>query len=716
MVVHEPLRDVAHDAQAELGGEDARVLTLVLLQDVRLHRAAHAGERRGTQPRRLALLGRPAVLALEARQALVDGGVEEHGENGRRRAVDRHRHGGPGRAQIEALVKRLHIVQRRDGDPGVAYLTVDVGALIRIEPVQGDRIEGSGEARRIGVGREQLEAPVGSTCVALAREHARGLLALALERKHARGVGEVAGQVLLAQPLEQRALIGIGGQRDPRQRGAGERGEAKRLALLLGLHPRDQILCRVTLTHAGPGVEQRAAPCIEDRVARGEQRGNVVGFLARCLEHFQDLAKLLALPRDPDLLEGRAVVVAHTLGDLGEIARARDRYDAVAVRRNAPLDGGEPARGIVGEIHGAQRASDSVVQRRHPVVVETRCNRAVHRQRFERLGEGRGVALQLLAHVTQRVARAAPVELVDGDQIGEVEHVDLLELARRTELRGHDVERQICKLGNRGVALTDAGSFHDDDVDSRRLDGVNHDPQVGRQLGAGRAGCKRAHINLGMIDGVHADAVAEQGAAVPAPRRVHGYHRNARLACTIEAEAAHQLVAKRRLSRPAGAGDADDRRTSLLRQRLQLAGQRRGRPPVRDRGDDPCQRTLVAGLQGLEVQPRNGLRGCRALEHVVDHALEPHLLAVLGAVDARHAARVQLVDLARHDHAAPTAENPDVGAAALAQHVEHVTEKLLVPALVGAHRNGVGVFLDGGAHDLADRAVVAQMHHLRTRA
>ena len=50
------------------------------------------------------------------------------------------------------------------------------------------------------------------------------------------------------------------------------------------------------------------------------------------------------------------------------------------------------------------------------------------------------VAAELLLDVAHRVERAALVELVDGDQVGEVEHVDLLELGRRAVLRRHHVE------------------------------------------------------------------------------------------------------------------------------------------------------------------------------------------------------------------------------------------------------------------------------------
>ena len=57
------------------------------------------------------------------------------------------------------------------------------------------------------------------------------------------------------------------------------------------------------------------------------------------------------------------------------------------------------------------------------------------------------VALHLLAHVAQRVLGAAAVELVDRHEIGEVEHVDLLELARGAEFRRHHVERRIRRSG-----------------------------------------------------------------------------------------------------------------------------------------------------------------------------------------------------------------------------------------------------------------------------
>ncbi|GIX29409.1 MAG: hypothetical protein KatS3mg123_3290 [Burkholderiales bacterium] len=77
VVADEVFLHVRHHPQCELGGEDAGVLALVLLEDVRLHRAAHGGKHPLPDLLLLVLSGRAAVLALELLQLLVDGGVEE---------------------------------------------------------------------------------------------------------------------------------------------------------------------------------------------------------------------------------------------------------------------------------------------------------------------------------------------------------------------------------------------------------------------------------------------------------------------------------------------------------------------------------------------------------------------------------------------------------------------------------------------------------------
>ena len=57
--------------------------------------------------------------------------------------------------------------------------------------------------------------------------------------------------------------------------------------------------------------------------------------------------------------------------------------------------------------------------------------------------EGLAVARHLAADVAERVLGAASLELVDHHEVGEVEHVDLLELRRRAVLGRHDVDRHV---------------------------------------------------------------------------------------------------------------------------------------------------------------------------------------------------------------------------------------------------------------------------------
>ena len=70
-------------------------------------------------------------------------------------------------------------------------------------------------------------------------------------------------------------------------------------------------------------------------------------------------------------------------------------------------------------------------------------------------------------------------------------------------------------------------------------------------------GGQRADEHVGAVDGVHADAVAEQRATGPPAGGVDGHDGDAELVLVVEAEAPDQLVGERRLARAAGAGDAE---------------------------------------------------------------------------------------------------------------------------------------------------------------
>ena len=52
-------------------------------------------------------------------------------------------------------------------------------------------------------------------------------------------------------------------------------------------------------------------------------------------------------------------------------------------------------------------------------------------------------------------------------------------------------------------------------------------------------------------------------------------------------------------------------------------------------------------------------------------------------------------------------------AAALLEQVDHVFEKLDMPALITGHRDSLRVFLQSGGHDFVHRAVVAKVNDFR---
>ena len=357
-----------------------------------------------------------------------------------------------------------------------------------------------------------------------------------------------------------------------------------------------------------------------------------------------------------------------------------------------------------------QLVGDRVIQRGDAIVVETGGDGAEHRHGLRGIAERLAVPLHLLAHVAQRVLGASAIELVDRHEVGEIEHVDLLELARRAEFRCHHVERDVGMRHDRRVALADAGGLDDHELVAGRLarrDGVCR----GRgKLAARGARRERAHERASPVDRIHAYAIAQQRAARLAPGRIYREHGDAKLVALVETKAAHELIGQRALARAARTGDAQYGGAALFRR---LAN----RPPIEvaelEGGDHLRER---AGIAGLELV-RRVLREVEvaARQHVVDHALQAHALAVFRRVDARHAAVVQLLDLGRHDDAAAAAEHLDMSSAARAQQLDHVLEELDVPALIGRHGDALHVLLQRRGDDLIDRAVVPQMNYFGAR-
>jgi hypothetical protein len=492
----------------------------------------------------------------------------------------------------------------------------------------------------------------------------------------------------------------------------------------------------------------------------------------RVLEVAQRLPVRLRAVGDLRLFLDRRVDAAALLGDLGEVAHAaardehgRARFLQRGVEAWHPVDAGGRKGGRVvfphvgvrsgrvgrmtltpillsrGRRIGAEvelRAQQAAQVREHPGharIVELARDGRVDRDVLVLQLERDAVALPLLAHVAQRVLGAALVELVEHDELGEVEHVDLLELARRAVVARHHVHRKVDEVDDLRITLADAGGFDDDEVVALPLEErdavLEHDARR-RVLAARR---HRAHEHAMAAQRVHADAVAEQRAAGAATRRIDREHGNAHLRECLQ-EAQHEFVDDRGLAGAAGAGDADDGRSApagvgILESGMvtpgspflaQLGEVGFAEAAVLDGGEDSAHGDLV-----VDVDERGRVRfrpfpvpysrfpaARRARHDVLDHRDEAHVHAVVRMVDALDAVGLQLADLFRRDRAAAAAEHADVARPTLPEHVDHVLEVLDMATLVARQRDRVGVFLQRGAHDVLDRTVVAEVDDFRT--
>ena len=327
------------------------------------------------------------------------------------------------------------------------------------------------------------------------------------------------------------------------------------------------------------------------------------------------------------------------------------------------------------------------------------------------------VALVLLADVAQGIGASALVELVDGHHISEVEHVDLLQLRSGAEFRGHHVQRHVAVVHDFRVALADAGRLQNDEVKTGRFEDAEGVAHVAAQGEVGLACGEGPHVHAARGDGVHPDAVAEQGAA-RFPLGGVDRHDGHPLVLEVEEEAPDQLVDEGTLSRTACAGDAEDR-----------DGRRVGSGPdaVEDAGvglrsnlggrDEPGQ--IPGGLVRQAVGLTRRLSDhweVATPDDVIDHALQAHFPAVVRVVDALDAVVVELGNLLGENGAASAAEDADVPGPALIEQVLHVFKVLHVASLVGGHGDGLRVFLNGTIHHLIDRTVMAEVNDLASRA
>ena len=231
------------------------------------------------------------------------------------------------------------------------------------------------------------------------------------------------------------------------------------------------------------------------------------------------------------------MVAAHRIGHFGQVPLAGGRHDDTHTARDAASHRGQRTfvhnKPLVG-----QQATEVLVEGRDAIVVEACSDRAEHGQ-FGRVGvEQFAVAGELATHRAQRIVGTAALELVDGDDLREVEHVDLFELRIGTELGSHHVHRHIDIRHDGGIALADTRRLHHHQIGTPRLGGEDDVGERCGHLTATRAGSERAEEHLRAVDGVHANAVAQQCTAATPPRGVDGDDGDAQLVALVEPEAA----------------------------------------------------------------------------------------------------------------------------------------------------------------------------------
>ncbi len=187
-------------------------------------------------------------------------------------------------------------------------------------------------------------------------------------------------------------------------------------------------------------------------------------------------------------------------------------------------------------------------------------------------------------------------------------------------------------------------------------------------------------------------------------------------------EAQQQFVDNAGFAGAAGAGDAEHRRLAAGEIPFLAHAREFGFVVFRflDRGKRMADGNLVVDrhdcVRRLAVVRRDACRlcGARAAHDILDHGDQTQVHAVVGVIDAFDAVGFEFLDLLRRDRSAATGEDADVRGIALFEHVDHVFEVFNMAALIRTQRDRVGVFLQRGAHDIFDAAVVAQVHDLGT--
>src|SRR5690606_29814020 len=105
---------------------------------------------------------------------------------------------------------------------------------------------------------------------------------------------------------------------------------------------------------------------------------------------------------------------------------------------------------------GSDAGEQGVEKRVDAGVPETMGAGGIDRHLLRSHGERFAVAPQSPADLAQGVIGPLPIELVEDDEIGEVQHAYLFQLARSPEFRSHDIQGKIANSGHLRIALADS--------------------------------------------------------------------------------------------------------------------------------------------------------------------------------------------------------------------------------------------------------------------
>ena len=113
-------------------------------------------------------------------------------------------------------------------------------------------------------------------------------------------------------------------------------------------------------------------------------------------------------------------------------------------------------------------------------------------------------------HLSKSIFRPGFIALVDDDGIGQIQHVDLVQLGRGPILAGHDVDGVVADFRHAGGTLPDTAGLHDDDVESGGLEHVYRIRKRRAELRIALAGGKAPHVDPLVTQTVHANPVPQE--------------------------------------------------------------------------------------------------------------------------------------------------------------------------------------------------------------